>query len=325
MAENTHISWATDTFNPWIGCSRVSTACRFCYAEALDKRWGHHSWGATGARRVTSDANWRKPIKWNREVAETGWARRVFCASMADVFEDHPALLEPRSRLWALIEQTPNLNWLLLTKRPENAAEMTPPDWAGGWPPWVWLGVTAETQRYADERVPVLCGLPVTGERFVSVAPQLGPVDPTEVAPGLRYANRGFNALVGVPRVTWVITEGESGPRARPSHPAWFRSLRDQCVEAGVAFHHKQTGEWSGGPFPPYWHPADGLRNPKRHCYVNSATGKTRPFGEFTGMDDADWVHVARVGLRHAGRLLDGVLWDQVPGVEPAAGVEVAA
>lgn len=322
--ENTHISWATDTFNPWIGCAQVSPACRFCYAKALDKRWGHQSWGrAVGTRRITSDANWRKPLKWNRETAADGRTRRVFCASMADVFEDHPALVEPRQRLWALIEQTPNLNWLLLTKRPQNAAGMVPADWAGGWPDHVWPGVSAETQRYADERIPVLLSLPVRGERFVSAAPLLGPVTlhanwlhgrpawgPDQTGPtGLVTQD-----LVIGPAVSWLITEGESGPKARPSHPGWFRALRDQCVDAGIAYHHKQTGEWYAGGYPSTWPLGDVWRNPQRHCWVDPVTGRTKPFGEFTGTDDMAWAHVAKVGLRYAGRLLDGMLWDQVPG-----------
>jgi protein gp37 len=339
MAENTHISWATDTFNPWIGCAQISPACRFCYAKALDKRWGHQSWGrAVGTRRVTGDANWRKPLKWNREAADTGRTRRVFCASMADVFEDHPDLGAPRVRLWELIEQTPNLNWLLLTKRPENAAAMVPAGWASGWPKRVWLGVSAETQKFADQRIPILIDLPVTGERFVSAAPLLGPLDLDQPqcddhgrrevvtdADGQEWceycAADGFTGELSFGHwldplnggISWVITEGESGPKARPSHPDWFRSLRDQCLAAGVAFHHKQNGEWLCGRPPADWPLGDVWKHPKRHCWVDPITGKTKPFGEFTGVDDMAWAHVQKVGLRHAGRLLDGVLWDQVP------------
>ena len=125
MAENSAISWTDHTFNPWVGCQKVSAGCLNCYAETLmDRRWGKVKWGPGGTRVVTSEANWRQPLKWNRQAEETGGRLRVFCASLADVFEDRPELMEPRRRLFDLIQETPNLDWLLLTKRPQNIQRM---------------------------------------------------------------------------------------------------------------------------------------------------------------------------------------------------------
>ncbi|MFY1595431.1 DUF5131 family protein [Micromonospora sp. WMMD737] len=334
MAENTGISWADHTFNPWWGCAKVSPACRFCYAKATDSRWGGNHWGRTVGRRMMSEGNWAKPLKWNREAVAEGKTLRVFSASMADVFEDHPDVVDARRRLWDLIEQTPALTWMLLTKRPENVAGMVP--WGYPWPRNVWLGVSAETQRFADQRIPALLALPAP-VKFVSAAPLLGPVDldpaycdahgRTEIVvdgDGREWcgycAADGFTGELSYGHwldpenggISWVITEGESGPKARPTHPAWFRSLRDQCQAAGVVFHHKQNGEWHD-QYPADWPIGDAWLNPQRHCWVDPVTGKTKPFGEFTGTEDEAWAHVARVGLKAAGRLLDGELHDGHP------------
>lgn len=329
MAENTGISWADNTFNPWWGCAKVSPACRWCYAHASDKRWGGNHWGRKASRKMMSEGYWAKPHRWNREALAAGKPLFVFCASMADVFEDHPDVVDARSRLWALIEQTPALVWMLLTKRPENVAGMVP--WGRSWPRNVWLGVSAETQRFADQRIPILVQQPAA-VRFVSAAPLLGPVDvrryparprPTSEQVAQVAVQHGVTSheyesvlsrhLTGArPGVNWVITEGESGPKARPSHPDWFRSLRDQCQAAGVAYQHKQNGEWHH-KIPPDWPLGDAWLNPGRHCFVDPVTGKTKPFGDFTGTDDTAWAHVARVGLKAAGRLLDGELHDDRP------------
>lgn len=143
MSDTTRIEWCDHTFSPWWGCSRVSPACRSCYAEAWASRWGHEVWRRGGPRRMLSDAAWARPLKWNRDARRAGVPARVFCASMADVFEDHPQLPEPRKRLWDLIEATPDLHWQLLTKRAGNVAGMVP--WGGSWPPNVWIGCSAET------------------------------------------------------------------------------------------------------------------------------------------------------------------------------------
>ena len=154
MAENTKIEWCDHSFSPWRGCQKVSPGCDFCYAEAITKRFKLAEWGAGAPRRVQSDSYWRKPLGWNKKAAKEGVRRRVFCASMADVF-DNAAPLSERQRLWALIWATPNLDWQILTKRPENIAKMLPTDWGDGWPN-VWLGISAEDQERYDHRWPIL-------------------------------------------------------------------------------------------------------------------------------------------------------------------------
>lgn len=252
MGENTAISWATDTFNPWIGCTRVSSGCQHCYAEAFARRYNKAEWGPTAQRVRTSAANWRKPILWNRKAAAEGVRRRVFCASLADVFEDNGQLVDWRAELFGLIEQTSALDWLLLTKRPENVNDMVPAYWRTGrhWPANLWIGTTVENQAAADKRIPALINIPAP-VRFLSCEPLLGPVDLTGTTcdtvwidaayaatdPGLGDLVRGEDWPIH-----WVIAGGESGPHARPMNPDWARSIRDQCVAAGVPFHFKQWG-----------------------------------------------------------------------------------
>jgi protein gp37 len=172
------------TFNPWIGCAKVSPACTNCYAEVetparVSRAKGVELWGPKAARQVTSASNWRKPLAWNRAAAEAGQRRKVFCASLADVFEDRPDLHAPRQRLGELIAQTPNLDWLLLTKRPENLDRLIVADrlWDHDNPlSIVWLGVSVEDQRYAEERIPLLLGVPAS-VRFLSCEPLLEALD----------------------------------------------------------------------------------------------------------------------------------------------------
>lgn len=171
MGERTEISWTDSTFNPWVGCTKVSTGCDHCYAEAMmADRYGRVDWGPHGSRSRTSPANWRKPIAWNRAVRISGRRHRVFCASLADVFDNHGSITSGwHGDLWHLISRTPNLDWLLLTKRPQNIRKMLPetygaPAWGDGWPN-VWLGVTAENQVEADRRVPVLINQSATSPR----------------------------------------------------------------------------------------------------------------------------------------------------------------
>lgn len=237
MAENTEISWCDSTFNPVVGCTKVSAACDFCYAESWAKRTGQSSlWN--GERRVTSDANWRKVVKWNEHADEFrathGRRRRVFCASLADVF-DNQWQAEWRTSLWFLIEQCPGLDFLLLTKRPQNIQKMLPDDWGDGWPN-VWLGATVENQEEANRRIPHLLNVPAK-IKFLSCEPLLGPI---------RFADvPGFSPVSLSLRNWWVIGGGESGPKARPPMIGWARSLRDQCAIAGVPFHWKQWGEYT--------------------------------------------------------------------------------
>jgi len=259
--KNSKIEWTDHTFNPWIGCTKVSPGCANCYAESLDHRWGHDSWGPGKPRRRTSAANWKQPLAWDKaakkdrelwEVEGGEWHRpRVFCASLAD-WLDEEVPTEWRVDLLKLIRQTQNLDWLLLTKRPQNwLAQMKSVDVAAGYcgitsmvgkwiegtpPPNVWIGTTVEDQQRADERIPHLLTIPAR-VRFLSCEPLLGPVDLDLGHPKWRTAE-SYHSYIH-----WVICGGESGPRARPMHPAWARSLRDQCAAAGVPFFFKQWGE----------------------------------------------------------------------------------
>ncbi len=303
MGENSKIEWTDHTFNPWWGCLKVSDGCANCYAETFAKRTGHAIWGpaATTQRRTFGDKHWQEPLKWNADAEKAGERRRVFCASMADVFEDHPQLLAERLRLWKLIDQTPALDWLLLTKRPENAAYMAPCVWeADGWPHNVWIGTTVENQATAAERIPVLATIPAE-VRFLSCEPLLGPVDLspwmgerewTQVAPGVR-SRQG-------PLVDWVIAGGESGPHARPMHTDWARSLRDQCQAASVPFLFKQWGQYVPvGQTDETWYNGG--------VWMLAA-------------DKATVVNVIRLKSKHdAGRQLDGREWNEIPQPVPAA------
>jgi protein gp37 len=221
MADNTKIEWCDATFNPWVGCQKVSPACDHCYAEGWAKRTGQSSLWA-GIRRRTTPDNWRQPIKWNHEAERLGVRKRVFCASLADVF-DNKVPPEWRHDLFRLIGSTPSLDWLLLTKRPQNIAKMLPSDFvlAGRPPHNVWLGTTVENQAEANRRIHHLRAVPAA-VRFLSCEPLLDLIVPD---------------LTGV---AWVICGGESGGGARKMQPMWARALRDDCAAEGVAFFMKQ-------------------------------------------------------------------------------------
>ena len=219
------------TFNIAWGCQRVSEGCKYCYADALAFRFGYSLWGPTASRRVMSPAYWSAPLLWNKEAQAQGYQRLVFCSSMADVFEDHPTLNEERKKLWPLIEATPCLTWLLLTKRPQNIMAMVPPAWQ--WPYNVWVGTSVENQQRADERIPALLRVPAT-VRFLSCEPLLGPLSLTSYLSCL----------------DWIIVGGESGQHARPMDSSWVYSLREQCARVpqgasslvSVPFFFKQWG-----------------------------------------------------------------------------------
>ncbi len=213
------------TFNIVWGCQRVSEGCKYCYADTLASRYGFALWGpaATTTRRTFGPDYWQRPLLWNRRAQAMGHRVSVFCSSMADIFEDHPVVAHERTKLWALIEHTPSLNWLLLTKRPENILAMVP--WRGLFPDWVWVGTSVERQKRAVQRLPALMEVPAV-VRFVSAEPLLEPLD---LSPWL-------------PRLQWVICGGESGKEARPFDLDWARVLRDQCAAARVPFFFKQVG-----------------------------------------------------------------------------------
>lgn len=326
MSETTAIEWCDSTFNPWIGCTRMSPACDDCYAarstpaRALGVVWGPHE-----ARRRTSAGNWALPLRWQAQadqfMAEHGRRRRVFCASLADVF-DNAVPPEWRADLFKLIEATPNLDWLLLTKRIGNAANMMFVARGGHLPPLpnFWLGATVVTQAEADRDIPKLLATPAR-VRFLSMEPLLGPVD---ISPYLADFDLGRGTGWG--NLHWVIAGGESGPQARPSHPDWFRSLRDQCAAAGVPFLFKQWGAW--------WEVASDERDPETGDHnlvdVPSVAAIERfdaatdclvaPDGHaFKTLDDLpDGIrcrHMTRLGKKAAGRLLDGQQHDGFPEV----------
>lgn len=289
MGETT-IEWADYTFNPWLGCTKVSPACDHCYAESWARRTGQPDLWA-GTRKLTSASNWAQPLKWDRKAAADGVRRRVFCASLADVF-DNQVTQGWRQDLWALIADCVHLDWLLLTKRPQNIMKMLPGSCAvqiygANWP-WhhVWLGTTAENQEEADRRIPILLATPAA-VRFVSLEPVLGPIDLSRwTTDQARYAE--YCDAVGGPQpkltiLDWVIVGGESGPKARPMHPDWVRSIRDQCRSSCVPFLFKQWGEW----------------------HADSMLFRTLE-GECPPRD-------MKIGKKKSGRTLDGVVHNAFP------------
>lgn len=232
------------SFNPWIGCTKVSQGCKFCYAETQNNRyqWNQAGWGPGKERKRTSPANWKKPIEWAKQARADGVTRRVFCASLADVF-DPEVPQEWRSDLWFMINLTGEyggLEWLLLTKRPQYIEHMAPVEWLENPPGYVRIGVTTEDQENADRRIPQL-GRVWKGKNFVSYEPALGPIS----FAGLD--NEGIyrpwlDVAAWEPAIDWIICGGESGSGCRPFNIEWARSVRDQCARAGIPFFFKQTG-----------------------------------------------------------------------------------
>lgn len=354
MAENSKIEWTDATFNPWRGCTKISAGCANCYAESLSGRNPKvlGTWGPNGTRVVaaeTGDAGWSAPVKWNRLAAAAklpdgtpnpdGHRPRVFCASLADVFEEwsgpmtaangnplwwcHGSLsnspipstgLEAgcrlatmddiRARLFDLIGETPNLDWLVLTKRPRHMREWlagsavaglsTGNPHAAAWPfPNVWLGTSVEDQAAAKTRIPELLSIPAA-VRFLSVEPLLGPLD---ISDYLHLYHGHPPKAWPHGRVHWVIVGGESGHGARPLNPEWVKSLRDQCVAPGVPFFFKQWGEFE-----------EGMNSSGVIVSSGEVSGKhaTVSHGGRTSL-------MVRVGKKAAGRLLDGRTWSEFP------------
>jgi protein gp37 len=282
MGDNSAIEWTTHTFNPWIGCTEVSPGCDHCYARELARRYGWSSWGKGAERHRTSAAVWRQPILWNRKAATSGDPVFVFCASLADFFD--PEVPDDwRRDAWDVIRRTPHLTWQILTKRPNLIPRFLPPDWGDGWP-HVWLGTSTEDQRNTW-RARKLHEVPAA-VHFWSVEPMLGAIDTT-----------------GLPLPEWVICGGESGPHARPMHPDWARSLRDQCAAAGVPFLFKQWGHYRPGLAGE--HGARRIDSSGREVLDRMAW-------------DAEDAYVVPVGKHAAGRVLDGRTWDEMPEVRHA-------
>lgn len=294
MSQETKIEWCDSTFNPWIGCTKISPACDDCYAaRSTPARTLNVTWGPTEQRRRTSASNWALPLRWNAAAAQFqalhGRRQRVFCASLADVF-DNNVPTEWREDLWRLIEASPNLDWLLLTKRIGNAVNMLPvPDDFERLYPHVWIGATVCNQVEADRDIPKLLATPAR-IRFLSIEPLLGPIDLLATGDvlcrcdGCLSMAKKYPQSAGVQRIDWVIVGGESGPHARPMSPDWARTLRDQCLAAGVPFMFKQWGEWL-----PMLGQVEGL-----------------PVGPNKVFTPDGWV-MGWAGKKAAGRLLDGV------------------
>ena len=233
MGEISKIEWTDASFNPWIGCQHVSCGCDGCYAEAFvkHKKLLGVVWGS-GENRVRTATPWKMVRKLQRQapqfLAEHGRRRRVFTASFADVF-DNKAPAGARDDMWKLIRECPNLDFQLLTKRPQNIAKMLPKDWENGYPN-VWLGTTTENQEEYERRWPVLSAIPAT-IRFLSYEPAIGPL-----------------VLADGAQPDWLICGGESGGKARAMDPAWARAIRDDCNLRGIAFFMKQWGTYRSNP-----------------------------------------------------------------------------
>ena len=334
MSENSKIEWTDHTFNPWEGCQKVGPGCDHCYAETRNARFAGGqavNWGPGAPRRRTSPATWAMPRRWNAQadafMAQQGRRQRVFCASLADVF-DNAVSREWRDDLAALILDTADLDWLLLTKRIGNAGAMLGEMFLDGPPANVWLGATVVNQAEADRDILKLLRIPAS-VRFLSMEPLLGPVSFEGLFANPSNIADGTNALE---ELDWVIVGGESGPGARPMHPDWALSLRDQCEAVGTAFMFKQWGEWrpisqmSEGEDRALWRsrviakPHEDQSNLDdiygRVCTTESTVihldGSVHHFLEPNAFP-LGAMTMYRVGKKAAGRQLDGRTWDETP------------
>lgn len=316
MAENSAISWTDHTMNFWIGCTKVSPACTNCYAAVdtfarRERSHGNELWGPHANRHRTSAALWKKPYTWNRnhewlECKDCGWRghldkmtfdkafrcpnceslntkptrQRVFVSSLSDICEEHHQITEAmREEIANIVMDCENLDFLFLTKRPENFNRLWMFPFGGNLPDNLWVGTTVENQLFANIRIPHLLNIPAR-VRFLSCEPLLGHI-------GFNETDELHDAFANK-KIHWVITGGESGSKARPTNPIWFESLHDQCKEAGIAFHFKQWGEWS----------TDGAE-----------VDGTTPAIFTKDMQVPMW----KIGKKKSGRLLDGVEYNEFP------------
>lgn len=317
MGQNSKIEWCDHTFNPWYGCTKVSAGCANCYAETMmSKRFKKVVWGKGQARILTDVANWKLPIRWDKKASTANiraladgfknaykaftpdWKNervkfnrpKVFCSSLADIFDEEVSD-DWRYRLFALIQQTQNLDWLVLTKRPKNALRFIREylDKIVGSKTIfsnLWIGTSVENQAAADARIPLLLQIPAA-KRFLSMEPLLGPVDFYKTSASMPAKNHPWRNAPILTDIDWVIVGGESGKQARPMHPEWVRSIRNQCQSANVKFFFKQWGEW----YP--------------NCLL-----------EEDGSRDESTIWLDKIGKENAGRLLDGVEYNDMPEVE---------
>lgn len=294
MAENSRIEWTTHTFNTHWGCTKVSGGCKNCYADTFSTRFNDNLWGPSADRKPMAEKYWGQLDRWERKAIKEGVSPRIFCCSMSDLFEGPETCQNPaayavvtaaRTRLFTAIDETPHLTYLLLTKRPENMVRFAPVNWADGWPAHVMAGTSVEDQAAADTRIPKLFEVPA--QRFLSVEPLLGEVDLCDYLSPTGWLDR-FPSEAGV---DWVIVGGESGPGARPMHPDWVRSLRDQCEASGVPFLFKQWGNW----------------------YPLNAADETDNYPSARMTEWQDGLRSVNIDKHDAGRLLDRRTWDGMP------------
>lgn len=238
MGTKTGISWTDKTFNMVIGCSRYDECCVYCYAERLDARFykeGH--WGVKSDRKTMSEKYWKSPLAWNENAKKNGINFKVFCSSMADVFEDNDKLIPEREKLWKLIKATPNLTWQILTKRYDCIEKFLPEDWGDGYDN-VWLGISVGLQKRADEYIPVFLKVKAK-TKFLSCEPLIGEIN---LSPYLKTGN-----------INWVIVGGESGNGSVPEDKSvkfryreckleWIESIVKECKENNIAVFTKQLG-----------------------------------------------------------------------------------
>lgn len=312
MGELSAIEWTDHTFNPWIGCERISPACDHCYAEKGARRLGaqHGLKLWEGDRFFTGVDYWRQPRRWDAVAAAEGRRDRVFCASYADVFEDRVDLLPRRRDLLRLILETPNLDWLLLTKRPENMLRLTREEWGDVWPVNAWAGATVEDQERADARIPFLRAVPST-VRFLSCEPLLGPVDltphlwptcwvwdghyqtPADAIAAGAWAERQRQRLVAAASsfVNWVIVGGESGPGARAFDLGHARRIIADCKASGTKCFVKQLGAHVVHPTVPLLE----IDRATLRAVARAERPKVLPLVHRKGGDPAEWPRDLRV------------------------------
>lgn len=364
MAENTTIEWTDNTQNFWEGCQKAGPGCDHCYAELRNARFSGGqaiNFGPGAPRRRTSPRNWAKPKAWNaahgKFFAQQGRRRRVFCSSLSDIF-DNQVPIEWLVDALDVIRTTPNLDWQLLTKRigvarsrlrqaneyvlgnwPEkNAVPLSRwlVDWLEGSnpPANVWLGATIVNQEEAERDILKLFALPAF-KRFLSMEPLLGPVDLTVDYLTAKLGAYPFKSMPDEHRtklidlLDWVIVGGESGPGARPAHPAWVQSLRDQCVAAKVPFLFKQWGEWGTAAYVTSTGAPVFRQFPDFQTWVNKARtwvhggicldSDGRELKSGADMEQArdnkkfPVTIMHKVGKKASGRLLDGRIWNEFP------------
>lgn len=250
MGTRSKIQWTDHTFNPWWGCTKMSAACDNCYAARIAHRFKEDIWGKESPRLTFGEAHWNAPRRWNHQAQKSGIPQRVLCGSMCDVFELREnarwnmTIDRQRMKLWDLIDETPHLIWMLLTKRPFNIGYMLPKNWVEkGLPQNVWFGVSAENQEMLEERWSDLdwdTHYRYPSVLFLSLEPLLGPIDLEDVLIETDIGDEDHQYWTR--HVDWVIVGGETGPGARPMLPEWVRGIRDLCQEAEVPFFFKQWG-----------------------------------------------------------------------------------